>query len=554
MVNTGKPSSGYHMCRKRRIKCDEAKPHCMRCQKSKRICPGYRDSAQLQRFGGSKPTKKQRHGSDKIHNLSFDELIDSVILSTATSLDSPDYSIDSTTLAPSRESSRTPYEKTTLTLFHFQIPIEEQTTCFFTTDFVLTPRKASGIGFLSFVLPFSALAKTNSPFHQALSASSLASFGSRFKRKSLLPKAHEQYIECVKGIKKSLLEPRAAKDDSILASILLLTIFEQVTLVETSLNGWSSHIEGAIALVRHRGEESFKTPLSRNLFNGVRELMTIHFMAKAKPIDRSIDWLYHTPDDIFEHRYATLNMRLVDLRAINNTVTVPGPRTTSKTVKVVELLHKARTLEKEYREWFESLSSSYSAMAWLDSETTTTTNIATSISHPGRIDQYEELYQAYEYNVARSSQILIWTIILRCIAWLREDTDYRISTEYRDAARRCRELIQDIVSSIPYCFLWDQDCSTMMPDKVRFSCEHVEMKGVSAVYLMWPLYVAGNSDFATSSQRLFAKGKLAYIAGSVGICQASLILQISAPHPSTLIALDKGMLPTQFTQRQKGCH
>ncbi|KAF2271371.1 uncharacterized protein EI97DRAFT_285788 [Westerdykella ornata] len=41
MVYTGKPSRGCAMCKSRRIKCDETKPVCMRCQKSNRVCPGF---------------------------------------------------------------------------------------------------------------------------------------------------------------------------------------------------------------------------------------------------------------------------------------------------------------------------------------------------------------------------------------------------------------------------------------------------------------------------------------------------------------------------------
>lgn len=253
-------------------------------------------------------------------------------------------------------------------------------------------------------------------------------------------------------------------------------------------------------------------------------------MAIAKPIEPSIDWLYHTPADSFERRYAALNIRLVDLRAENNNVTTQVPRNTDSTVKVIQLLQKAKTLEEDYRQWYNSLpSSSDSAMAWVDENTDA--NLATSITHPERVDRYEELGVAYAYNIARSSQILIWTVILRCVAWLSNPTDYRISTEFRDASRICLELVQDIVSSIPYFFVWDQGTSSVVANKIRSSCENVALNGVSATFLMWPLYVAGTSDFATRSQRIFMRGKLAFIAESVGISQATLMLKV---HPLVL--------------------
>ncbi|KAG9257827.1 uncharacterized protein F5Z01DRAFT_303366 [Emericellopsis atlantica] len=47
MPNTGKPSKDCHLCRKRRVKCDLARPQCQRCIKYGAECPGYRDQQDL---------------------------------------------------------------------------------------------------------------------------------------------------------------------------------------------------------------------------------------------------------------------------------------------------------------------------------------------------------------------------------------------------------------------------------------------------------------------------------------------------------------------------
>jgi len=41
MVNPGHPSKGCMTCRKRRIRCDEQRPICAKCQTSRRMCLGY---------------------------------------------------------------------------------------------------------------------------------------------------------------------------------------------------------------------------------------------------------------------------------------------------------------------------------------------------------------------------------------------------------------------------------------------------------------------------------------------------------------------------------
>jgi hypothetical protein len=41
MVNPGHPSRACATCKYRRVRCDEAKPNCEKCTKSKRLCLGY---------------------------------------------------------------------------------------------------------------------------------------------------------------------------------------------------------------------------------------------------------------------------------------------------------------------------------------------------------------------------------------------------------------------------------------------------------------------------------------------------------------------------------
>ncbi|GAB0134370.1 hypothetical protein EsDP_00002747 [Epichloe bromicola] len=47
MPNTGRPSQDCHLCRRRRVKCDLARPGCQRCFKYGVDCPGYREQHEL---------------------------------------------------------------------------------------------------------------------------------------------------------------------------------------------------------------------------------------------------------------------------------------------------------------------------------------------------------------------------------------------------------------------------------------------------------------------------------------------------------------------------
>jgi hypothetical protein len=81
-------------------------------------------------------------------------------------------------------------------------------------------------------------------------------------------------------------------------------------------------------------------------------------------------------------------------------------------------------------------------------------DLATSEAFPGRVEEFPELTAGYRYNVARSSQILIWTSILRAVAWKGYPKDYRLTVNYTKARQRCIDLIEGIIASVPYFVGW----------------------------------------------------------------------------------------------------
>jgi hypothetical protein len=84
--------------------------------------------------------------------------------------------------------------------------------------------------------------------------------------RALMPMASLSYIKALKDINFALKDPSTAMSDTTLATILLLTVFEQITSSGMELKGWSSHIQGAVAIIK-----------SRELFIAVRELMVCSY-------------------------------------------------------------------------------------------------------------------------------------------------------------------------------------------------------------------------------------------------------------------------------------
>jgi hypothetical protein len=316
---------------------------------------------------------------------------------------------------------------------------------------------------------------------------------------------------------------------------------------ETNIRGWHSHVDGAVALITSGRRRLFRSETSRELFLSIRELMVKAYLQRTelllifvsqlntsepqKPQRReyigkhpkslkifgsyfiSYRWIDRVPEDNLSQRYALLNLHLAELRADNNKITTLSPQLASNAEIVLEFLNRAEELEKQYRDWYENQAWPWAptTVAWVDKDEGM--DLATSGAFPGRVEEFPELTAGYRYNIARSSQILIWTSILRAVAWTGYPKDYRLTAIYAEARQRCIYLIEGIVASVPYFVGWKGSRNGALAGVAQSACgNNARAMGVSAFYLMWPMFVAANSDFATPEQRAFVRGKLIYIA------------------------------------------
>ncbi|KAI9046704.1 hypothetical protein LZ554_009442 [Drepanopeziza brunnea f. sp. 'monogermtubi'] len=579
MVNTGKPSKGCYMCRARRIKCDEAKPHCMRCQKSKRICPGYRDAFELKLRDESKLTKKKmaRRTSQDKSTLSSLVQINKDAASGLFADTSHSFTPTSSQGSHSRNTSTSSFASFTsqgsidswasdFAISHHQscniitrymsTPLDERASCFFLANFIMIPENGTMRGHLDFVIPL--LKQRNPPqcIVQAFSAVTLAAMGTRPDSKTLLPAAELGYLKALKEINGALQDPNNASSDSTLASIMLMALFEQIIPSQVSealikanpacpsrikAGGWSSHVDGAVAVLKSRAIEHWQSSLGKEMFIAVRANMTIHCIVNEKHVSPGVDWMGITADDPIVESYSAANLKMAKLRADNDTITTARVRTAENIERALELLRQAQALDKEYIEWMNNLPPAWQikTVGWVEGEAS---DLMDSAVHPGRVDTFESLSIAYHYNVVRGCRLFVWTTILRCVAWLGDHGDYRLSPEYKAASQICHQIIEEIVASIPYFFGWNRGKDPAMSDSANFGCgpsDPTSTKTLAGVLGMWPIFVAASSDFASPSQRVFLLGRLKHIAESMGVNQALIMFQAKFLHPSIYIARER---------------
>ncbi|KAN0110626.1 hypothetical protein V8E51_007013 [Hyaloscypha variabilis] len=527
MVNTGKPSQGCGTCRARRIKCDERKPTCFRCQKSKRECTGYRNQLFLRRLGSGKgdAVNWQQMPNSNQGDLYGKDWSKSISKVTYRSVSPPETII----LSPPT--------------FGMSISIEEEALCHFIDSFVLMPCRGNSRSYMDFIIPAmqgeKSLSSPKTSLNTAIMAVSMASFGNRRRHKPVLAKAAKQYAKALQQINEALLDPELALEDETLATVIILGLFEAFTGTNTQLVGWSSHAEGAAMLVKMRAQKKQLSRLGQVLHVMARSQLVINCFVSSTPPPLGVGWWMQlgTKDGI-PCQIARLNLEIAALHAKANDVLAEAAVNPGETDKIIEVQTMAQDLEMKFKDWENTLDPAwtFSSVAWIDD--VDESQLEHCSCFPGRLDEYRDISIATAWCMMRANRIMLGAGIVRTNAWLHPEEDYRITPEFATTARISKDLIEDIIAAVP-TFLGKFPDALTMNRNPEIQKDVLGGKSSLALFIMWPLFVVSMSDHATEQQRKWVVGRLKFIAEEVGIHQASLFTQLTIRVPSMFIYKDQ---------------
>ncbi|KAF2020150.1 hypothetical protein BU24DRAFT_134378 [Aaosphaeria arxii CBS 175.79] len=249
MVYRGKPSAGCHSCRRRRIKCDGKPEGCSQCSKISIECPGYRNLDDLLwRSENATTVRKAKASYDKIAKRE-----------NRSTSSSPNYSTTSSSSSHSSPGSQD------------LVPVNSHVT--------LSLEDFGVINFMSSYVPgshFDYLPKLysnsaeGSPLRSVVQAAALASFSRDTDDLSLMETARSHYANALTRTNANLRNPALATEDQTLVSVLLLSLFEAMVWDGVQeLNNWTTHIMGALSILKLRGQKQFETELGWRLFQQV---------------------------------------------------------------------------------------------------------------------------------------------------------------------------------------------------------------------------------------------------------------------------------------------
>lgn len=233
MVYRGKPSKACLPCRKRKLICDLKEQGCSSCRRAKIICHGYRDTDSLRIADESSTIQRKIQG-----NTAKSE---SKALTAASRL-----------------------SETFAHISHLAEAIPQSVT-------IPTRSHARDLFYYNYVFgslkPFEFLQSCYSPTPKddhltaSMDAVALAYLNYQRHTPNVQTEARQHYITALRLMNKALQDPELAKKDSTILAILLLDLSEKVTNQEPHYEGsWAAHLQGALALVKMRGDEQFNDP------------------------------------------------------------------------------------------------------------------------------------------------------------------------------------------------------------------------------------------------------------------------------------------------------
>ncbi|KAI1277829.1 hypothetical protein F5Y07DRAFT_388174 [Xylaria sp. FL0933] len=530
MVYCGKPSRGCQMCRTRRIKCDETKPTCNQCSKSRRQCPGYMDDFDLMFRNETKATERRAQKANKKALAQKAEKQESSPSDTSsTALFSP------TSIKSSGSS----------VVASPAFSIEEQASCHFISHFILMPKDGRTVGHMDFLLPLLKQEGPDSHIQHAFNACALTFLNNRRGLGARVgDRALAEYTMALAKTNAALQDRESQQSDASLAAVLLLGMFESISAKQISSFNWGSHVDGAVQLVKARGRKQTKTKVGWQLFIAVRTLMSVYCLTAARAPTMGAEWWLE--NTVFS-KTAVIIQRLMiktsELRAQIAQVIDTLTKTPDNVELMLEIIRKAKAIDQEVVAWQqkEGASEDWRArtVAWEDS--VLNGDYARAEVFPGRVDVYNDIWIGSVANSARTVRLILHSAIVRCAAWVCAPVDYRTTPEYATAAGVCRDAITDIIASVPYFLGWHLDRKDVR-EKTNFgtfACgEEDRAKGLAGYLVTWPLTCVISQDYATDAQRAWVLGRLRKIGIDLGVRYALAMSQLQMRVPSMLIRRD----------------
>lgn len=351
----------------------------------------------------------------------------------------------------------------------------------------------------------------------AIEAVSLAYLWHQFYSEAALVIARERYILALRMTNKVLKFPNEAIKETTLLSSLLLDLFEKITGSKSRTDkSWTSHVSGAVALVKLRGLDQFRDPSEFRLL--VR--LTNHYLISCVASGLLV------PEGLLSIRnYIDKRLDLPDYTLQLSDATMDYARLRSDITKGVlsndDCINTSMVLDKK----IEALEFNMPA-SWKHSTIILQHKVDKAFGL--HFDVYPGRNKCLAGNILRVVRILLNETVLESIQ-ASSLGEYYLSMR-ETVSGNIRKLVEAICASVPQYTDCEGTACERFPTRENLSLEgashmHTPDHQKDCYTLIFPLYAAGRSS-AFPDVRPWAIKQLHYLGSHFNVRNAELVAQI----------------------------
>ncbi|KAE9370036.1 hypothetical protein N431DRAFT_546040 [Stipitochalara longipes BDJ] len=511
-------SRGCMPCRKRKIRCDQSRPHCQMCVKRSKHCYGYREEADLRFLDQTESTqRKLRQTSNVDHSKDL-----STFLTRSTSASqSPD-----NPLIPAR--TRTPSENSVLVTprspnylinpsisgIQLDIPSSEQSLSLFFHQYV-SPGDDEIPGMNDFLPLFYQQAPASSCLKLCVAATAHASLANQSNSTALGLKAWEAYGTALSSSLK----------DETLSALFILGMFENIS--GQQLNIFGVHGCGMDRLLNVRGPQSFASTKGQLISKAVCAYLQIRNLSLGRrPPPHEEAWLaalnyrYPTPYRRFMLSVSRICHARSDAEGLLSSIEKYFGDGNDGSLQgycsaLTDIIAEMQIIEANHWSWAQDASDSWAYI----SVNGPNSNTALGASSDNLVHIYHSLWMANIWNWNRSSCILLQCSLLKCLE--KSSVIFGRLPDHdsleANARMTIQTMIRDICASIPFIM-----CDINSEGEAIISQQTTTPVGqnMAQLWLLWHFHTVLRSGHLLPQQLKLIKDTIPRIGHGKGIRQA----------------------------------
>ena len=341
---------------------------------------------------------------------------------------------------------------------------EVSALCFFFTNFVTTARDhQASRGFLEYLLPLYSSVAHDSPLSLATSALAVLLHQVWLGKGPDSSLSHQFFGKAIRLTSVAINDSEQNKTDVTLMTVLLLEFYDILIGATKSQSSPGAHQNGAVALIKHRGEINFRNETSKRLLIAVRHQLIALAIEKQQPLNNDLE-LWSDMSEMPASPAIEIDKLAAEYASLRSFAsqytfpTPPSPITRSPSPgkfeapqASVDILHHilapALELDARLATWPKTIPTFWHPIPKGDLDPT----IVSAGLYGATADIYPSLMIANVMNSYRSTRLGVLRIILSCessLNALQETSSIPGMKGY--VHDTCQSLLDAICASVPY--------------------------------------------------------------------------------------------------------